>query len=97
VKAVLPPEQLLAEAIKLAKKFVDSRSPVAVALARQMLYRNSAQPHPLEAHKVDSLAVFYTSLQDGKEGVRSFLEKRAPEFKAQASSDMPPFYQDWAR
>jgi len=97
VKAVLPPEQLLAEATKLAKKFVESRSPVAVALARQMLYRNSAQPHPLEAHKIDSLAVFYTSLQDGKEGVRSFLEKRAPEFKAQASSDMPPFYQDWAR
>jgi len=97
VKAVLPPDQLLPEAYKLAKKFVDSRSPVAIALARQMLYRNSAQPHPIEAHKVDSLAVFYTSLKDGKEGVRSFLEKRAPEFTSQASSDMPPFYADWAK
>lgn len=97
VKAVLPPDQLLPEAYRLAKKFVENRSPVAIALARQMLYRNSAQPHPIEAHRVDSLAVFYTSLKDGKEGVRSFLEKRAPDFQSQASTDMPPFYADWAR
>jgi len=97
VKAVLPPDQLLPEAIKLAKKFVENRSPVAVAFARQMLYRNSAQPHPLEAHKIDSLAMFYTSVQDGKEGVASFLEKRAPAFKAQTSTDMPAFYAEWAK
>lgn len=97
VKAVLPPDQLLPEAYKLAKKFVENRSPVAIALARQMLYRNSAQPHPIEAHKVDSLAVFYTSLKDGKEGVASFLEKRAPAFKSEASTDMPAFYADWAK
>lgn len=97
VKAVLPPEQLLPEAYKLARKFVENRSPVAVALTRQMLYRNAAQPHPIEAHKVDSLAVFYTSLQDGKEGVKSFLEKRAPAFAAQVPDDLPPFYKDWAK
>jgi enoyl-CoA hydratase/carnithine racemase len=96
LKAVVPAEQLLPEAIKLARKFVDQRSPVSVALIRQMLYRNSAQPHPLEAHRIDSLAMFYTSLGDGKEGVQSFLEKRAPTFSAEASSDLPPFYQDWA-
>lgn len=96
VKAVLPPEQLLPEAYKLAKKFVDNRSPVAIALARQMLYRNAAQAHPVEAHKVDSLAVFYTSLKDGKEGVQSFLEKRAPAFTSQAS-EMPAFYSDWVK
>lgn len=97
VKAVLPPDQLLPEAYKLARKFVENRSPVAIALTRQMMYRNSAMPHPLDAHKVDSLAVFYTSLQDGKEGVKSFLEKRAPEFGAKVSTDMPPFYKDWAK
>ncbi|MES2918361.1 MAG: crotonase/enoyl-CoA hydratase family protein [Pseudomonadota bacterium] len=94
VKAVLPPEQLLAEAYRLAHKFVDNRSPVSVALMRQMLYRNSAQPHPLEAHKIDSLGMFYTSLGDGKEGVASFLEKRAPEYTGKASA-MPPFYPWW--
>jgi enoyl-CoA hydratase/carnithine racemase len=94
VKAVLPPDQLLPEAYKLARKWVENRSPVSIALTRQMLYRNAAQPHPLEAHRVDSLAVYYTSIEDGKEGERSFLEKRPPVFRSKASA-LPPFYGEW--
>lgn len=96
VKSVSAPEALLDDAIALAKKFTENRSPVATALVRQMLYRNSAQPHPVEAHRVDSLGMFYTSIGDGEEGVKAFLEKRGADFKARASSDMPPFYEDWA-
>jgi enoyl-CoA hydratase/carnithine racemase len=95
VKAVVEPDRLMDEARRIARRFVQNRSPVAVALARQMLYRNSAQPHPLEAHRIDSLAMFYTSIGDGKEGVAAFLEKRAPEFRAQVSRDIPPFYAEW--
>lgn len=95
VKAVYAPEQLLDEAYKLAHRIVDNRSSVAIALTRQMMYRNSAQAHPLAAHKIDSLAMFYTSIGDGREGVRSFLEKRAPEFGGAVSRDMPPFYPWW--
>lgn len=95
IKAIVPHDQLLAEAHKLAHRMTDSRSPVGIALTRQMMYRNSAQPHPMEAHKVDSLAMFYTSVNDGKEGVRAFLEKRPAEFTSKPSTDMPGFYPWW--
>lgn len=95
VKAVVPAAQLLDEARALARRITENRSPVAIALARQMLYRNAAQPDPLEAHRIDSLAMFYTSLADGKEGVQAFREKRIPQFKSRVSSDLPPFYDEW--
>jgi len=94
VKAVVPADQLLDEAYKIASR-IARHSPVAIALTRQMMYRNAAQPHPVEAHKVDSLAIYYCSQSSGKEGVASFLEKRAPQFTDNASSDMPPFYPWW--
>ncbi|SHN74176.1 crotonase/enoyl-CoA hydratase family protein [Cryptosporangium aurantiacum] len=80
VRQVVPADDLLPTAYALAAKFTTDRSPVATALTRQLMYRNSAQPHPLEAHLSDSLAMFYTSIGDGKEGVRAFLEKRPPRF-----------------
>ena len=91
VRSVHSPESLLQEAQKLAQKFIENRSSVGIALARQMIYRNCSLPSPKEAHEVESISMFYTSLEDGKEGVASFLEKRSPNFKTKAS-EMPPFY-----
>lgn len=94
VKAVLPADALLDEAYRIARR-IAQHSPVAIALTRQMMYRNAAQPHPLEAHKVDSLAIYYCSLTSGKEGVQSFREKRPAEFSDRTSTDMPAFYPWW--
>jgi enoyl-CoA hydratase/carnithine racemase len=91
VREVVPADDLLTTAHVLARTFVDGRSPVATALMRQMMYRNSAQPDPIVAHQVESLAMFYASIGDGKEGVAAFREKRAAEFTGRAS-DLPPFY-----
>jgi enoyl-CoA hydratase/carnithine racemase len=95
VRSVVPAAELLMQARALALRIVENRSPVAIAIARQMLYRNAAQPHPLAAHYVESLGVFYTSRKDGKEGVRAFLEKRSPAFTARVPQDLPPFYAEW--
>lgn len=94
VKAIYPADQLLAEAQALALRMIKGKSPIATALMRQMMYRNSAAPHPRDAHNVDSLAMFYTSIADGKEGVNSFLEKREAQYSGRASK-MPSFYPWW--
>jgi enoyl-CoA hydratase/carnithine racemase len=92
VREVVVPDDLLPTAYALAHRFVDGRSPVATALMRQMLYRNSAQPDPLAAHQVESLAMFYSSIGDGKEGVAAFLGKRPADFTGTVPEDLPPFY-----
>ena len=97
VKAAVPAERLLEEARALAHRFVDGRSSAAVALARQLIWRNVAQPHPIEAHRVDSLAMWHLSQGDGAEGVRAFLEKRPAQFGAKASTDLPDFVAEWMK
>lgn len=92
VREVVPEADLLPTAYALARRFVENKSPVATALMRQMLYRNSAARDPLEAHQVESLAMFYASIGDGKEGVAAFLQKRPAEFTSRTSTDMPPFH-----
>ena len=95
LKAVVPHEQLLDQAHALAHKYIDQRSPVSIALMRQMLLRNSAMPHPREAHAIESLAMLHTSRNDGKEGVASFNQKRAPQYSGRASDGLPAFYPWW--
>jgi enoyl-CoA hydratase/carnithine racemase len=90
-RSVHPADRLLADAKALARRFVESRSPVAVALTRQLMVRGLGLTHPLQAHQADSLAMFYTSIGDGKEGVAAFLEKRAPAFTGRAS-DLPEVF-----
>ncbi len=96
VTAVVPQSELLAEAKRVARDIVDNAAPVSVALVRQMLWRGLGMTHPMEAHRIESRGIYVRSrAADAKEGVSSFLQKRAPDFPDRVSSDLPDFYPWW--
>jgi enoyl-CoA hydratase/carnithine racemase len=96
VRSIHPANELLAEARKLAREIADNTAPVSIALTRHMLWRNSAMPHPMDAHKIDSRAIYRRSRSgDSKEGIASFLEKRTPNYPDTVSGDMPDFFPWW--
>ena len=96
VRSVHPADELLGAARALAAEIRDATSAVAVAIARRMLWRMLADGTPDKTHELDSQALhFLGSSDDVREGVTSFLEKRAPSFPMRVSRDMPDFYERW--
>ena len=93
VRSVHEPDELLPAALELARSFVRHRSPVALGLAKQLLHYGATVATPLEAHLPESLAMYYTTTGDGKEGVAAFLEKRVPEFTT-AASQIPRIFRE---
>lgn len=79
-RSVHEPDELLPAAYDLAHAFIDGHSSSALAMSRRLLFAGAGSSHPLEAHRRDSLAMWYASVGDGKEGVTAFLEKRTPVF-----------------
>ncbi|MEP7351001.1 MAG: crotonase/enoyl-CoA hydratase family protein [Sphingorhabdus sp.] len=96
VRSVHAPQDLLGEAQKLAREIADNTAPVSVALTRAMLWRLSAEAHPMAAHKIDSRAIYRRSRSgDAQEGISSFLEKRPPVYPDKVSTDLPDFFPWW--
>ena len=96
VSRVVEPGELLPTARAIAKEIADNTAPVSVALCRQMLWRSLGWSHPMDAHRIDSLGIYWMGQTDDvKEGVASFLEKRKPNFPGRPSKDMPPYYPWW--
>jgi enoyl-CoA hydratase/carnithine racemase len=96
VRSIHPAEDLLPAAHRIAREIADNTAPVSVALGRQMLWRMLGAHHPMEAHRVDSRAMFSRGQSaDAREGVTSFLEKRDARFPDKVSAGLPDVWPDW--
>jgi 2-ketocyclohexanecarboxyl-CoA hydrolase len=80
VSQVVPPEELMPAVHVLARK-IAAGPPVAIRLAKRALYRNaeSGLREALEFETFAQNACFET--EDAREGIRAFVEKRAPVFR----------------
>ena len=93
VRSVHPADDLLPAARAIAAEIAENTAPVSVALTRQMLWRMLGASHPMEAHRVDSRGVLERGRSgDAREGVMSFLEKRAPQFPIRVSDGLPEIF-----
>ncbi|OZA94153.1 MAG: enoyl-CoA hydratase [Erythrobacter sp. 34-65-8] len=96
VRSVHPQAELMDAARAIAREIADNTSAVSVSMTRAMLWRLAATEHPMMAHRIDSRSIYRLSRSaDAREGIASFLEKRAPVYPDTVSGDMPDFYPWW--
>ncbi|MGH9114685.1 MAG: enoyl-CoA hydratase-related protein, partial [Acidimicrobiales bacterium] len=96
VRSMHPAGELLEAARALADEIATNVAPVSASITRQMLWRMMCASHPMEAHRVDSLAIFQTGrMADAAEGVTAFLEKRPARWSLSPSKDTPDWYPWW--
>jgi len=66
-------------------------APVSVAIAKRLLWEGVTETPRETMAKEKSLLAWVGKQADAAEGVRSFLERRPPEWKLSVSTDLP----DW--
>jgi enoyl-CoA hydratase/carnithine racemase len=97
VRSVHAPDELLPAARALAREIADNTAPVSIAITRQLIWRMAGAAHPMEAHMADSRGIHFRGAQaDVREGVESFLAKRAPSFPDKVSADLPDIWPQWS-
>jgi enoyl-CoA hydratase/carnithine racemase len=96
LRSVHEPDELLGAAHALADEIAARAAPVSVSLTRQMLWRMLGASHPMEAHRVDSRAIYELGrAPDAYEGVTAFFEKRDPTWTMRPSTDTPEVQPWW--
>ncbi|MFO7985028.1 MAG: crotonase/enoyl-CoA hydratase family protein [Desulfatiglandaceae bacterium] len=93
---VLPAQEVVPKAKALAREIAENTSAVSVALSKGLLWHGLVEEDPQSVHLIDSRCFFWAGQEkDAHEGVRSFLEKRSPQFTMSPTQDMPDFYPWW--
>jgi len=85
-------ENLMEAAHDLARELVTDVAPISAALTRQLVYRMAWAATPEQMHKLESRLVYDTVRgADAVEGVRSFFERRTPEFPTRVPEGLPDY------
>jgi 2-(1,2-epoxy-1,2-dihydrophenyl)acetyl-CoA isomerase len=80
VLKVVPHESLMAETLAYVQHLVEG-PPVAVQLAKRLVYRGLTQPFLEGLESAQAAMTIVQSTEDSKEGPRAFREKRKPKFE----------------
>jgi enoyl-CoA hydratase/carnithine racemase len=92
VSRVVPDADLLPTARALAAEIARDTAPVSVAITKSMLWHMQTETDLARADDLDARAFWWTGTQpDAAEGIRAFLDKRAPRWSMKPSADMPGF------
>ncbi len=90
----LPSEEVLPRARGWARDVAVHAAPVSVAIAKRLLWEGVTETPRETMAKEGPLLDWAGKQADAVEGVRSFLERRAPEWKLRASTDLPEWPDD---
>jgi enoyl-CoA hydratase/carnithine racemase len=92
VSRVVPDAELLPAARALAAEIARETAPVSVAITKWLLWGMQGETDLARADDLDARAFWWSGTQpDAREGVRAFLDKRAPRWSMRPSTDMPDF------
>jgi enoyl-CoA hydratase/carnithine racemase len=93
VRTVCPAADILPVAAGLAREMAANVAPVSAVITRQLLWQMLGADHPMEAHRIDSRAIYETGrMADAAEGVAAFLEKRPARWSLAPSRDLPDWF-----
>ena len=81
--------ELMPRAMAIASDVAANTAPVSVALCKQLLWEGLRERIPALMAKEGRLLGWLGTQADVKEGVMSFLEKRAPKFSMRVSREFP--------
>ena len=84
----LPAVQVLPAALEMAADIARNAAPASVAAAKRLLWEGLTASVPEMMRREEPLFAWFGNQPDAKEGVTSFVEKRAPAW-LQSSRDLP--------
>jgi enoyl-CoA hydratase/carnithine racemase len=85
----LSAEEVVPRAREWARDVAVNAAPASVAIAKRLLWEGVTETPAETMAKEKPLLAWVGKQADAAEGVRSFLERRPPEWKLRASTDLP--------